>query len=841
MSSAHTSIKDEKITCGVEVKHGLGYKCSGRSIITVMDTPSLHHAIISFLGPLSTYALSFVLWNRYIWLYSWVGQRVYPPISNGVSTTTRNVFIRYSLSIEETGSNEDLNPENVIHAPGRPRSLLPDESEEIDDTKEEQRREEKTDSHFRREGEERRTLEGGRDGARSSGVSIESKLHPSSSLPSASPVLPESSLQKQVSSFSSVTSSSARSSTVSSEWKRERELMKIMPVFDESFFDVPRCKHDISDIVDIIYRTYEYGYCREPGDEEGDERYCFSNSLTSSSCDFSDYFDDDDDDVNVEMEIDYLNILPNERSTIIDHRREDREKLWIARRLRDARPIVERDTHFFDCHLIPLDMDKVLRKVASRNHCNIMLTEICSSFRDEAISYGPLFGYWLWLETGYTVSSCLRICEHEGVPIPLDVFFWSRSMNDELKSYGEFMESRVPSTREWRGKSDFKDAKKHMRDFCNLCWGKIQSVPAWYLMELGAITLGDLVPKPIHVAECTDKSPNPLRPFEDTKHSKCIKYDYIELFLKNGFVRNVQDLEGIAPLLSYPIVFKLVEKYVRISYEDILLMSRDNEYGSLGPWNLVKQDYKNTFRSLADILHIEGEYPNSSIPRRRIRIASLEIVNDFVKNGRLEEILPHLEINLGSGKYTQVCIDMRLQYLCYLFDEWKPEVKKRKDDTRRGAEILDGLTGGSEQALSLSLSLPSLSVRGEEADSLTEDDSEMWSEDKLSVDEKLEMGDFKVQSTLLVEFIEYLLIFCDPLQVSISDEKRWLLLICKYVSILYMTRGKCIAISMLSTRSDKIKAVLKGTMKSKIDVSLGEMLKLFIRGVDGIPDVIHLR
>lgn len=771
-STSLSKYERDNATVGVEVKHKPGFSCKSKVVAEAIGTFSIRHLIFSFTGPISTHALFFVFWYKYIWLYSWIEMKWYPCFCNGVADVTRNVFVRYSLSILKSDGDDDEEGEGDYNIPpiiphpflgqippslplvppptsaiptphlpristSSPRSLSTVRREEPLD-EDIKKREEKSDSKvLSPEGTEDlppSEIEKYDFRARGLPVEIQERMLADEILWKIDMTLKQTSDKKEKKELL--------------EMKR-KELQKVMPIFDERFFDVPRCGLKVMYIAHAMADTSHDGYTKIDKEDGGDgvERRFHSNSVLWESGLPSDLYYDED----------RVNVLPNERSIIIDDRRRRREDLWLSSKMEDRHYEVEMDTHFFDCHLFPVDTHKILRKsVPGDGEC--VRRHAIDAIPDSELPSNPFHSYWLWLETGWQNRHELyhRYMFEEKL-LPLDLVLYVRGMFEELDLYRSFMKSRLP-VHMWLAQSDFKDTRTHMRDFINQYWEIDLKIPVWYFLQLGVLTIDEVTPHPAYFVSSISDG----------------KYEWAEVFLGRGFVTDVEDVRST---LCNVRAFKLVEKYVGIPYRDIRFASSGKyadssqvEYSESRAYEL----HHNKFREELKI----HRWPARAVAPSKFQIISMDIVSYLVESGRLEEMLPLPEIDLISGGYTEKSISMRIEYLSNM---------------------------------------------------IARDVSSLFSEEKIA-------AHYKVQGRCVMEYVRELLIFCDAKQMSIDNEVEWLGSICKYVSSLLTINSKYVEASLKIETTERVREVLKkrAEWSSHGHSSPREILEWFIKDWSGI-------
>lgn len=363
---------------------------------------------------------------------------------------------------------------------------------------------------------------------------------------------------------------------------------------------------------------------------------------------------------------DHLNMKPFRGCMTIDMRnrirRNEIEDLSIRHHNAQQRVAVdevslflEEDTHFFDCHLLPLDMSKLLH--VSQIDGDEIIQSLSRLLEEDVKRYPIEFRYWLWSETGgdrYPTPPALPTLTNiptvsgwdernesvedtsiidEGKVLPLDVILWKRRIYTPLWHYRQYCKSCL------KEKVPIDDVKfiRENRVF-------LFSLPSWYLIHMGVYKLHEIPRDNRNVKEAVVDE----------------KYDYMKTFVERGDVKNVLE---VGEYLDNPTLFKLLDCRIRIPYRNIHFMA-------VSPERRCRSEIQNVlYGSLMDEARAYDPYlVGEGKIRYEVDVVSPDIVNYLVEGSKIQEILPYLEVDLKSGKYSQVSVESRIDYLFGLLE-----------------------------------------------------------------------------------------------------------------------------------------------------------------------------
>lgn len=357
---------------------------------------------------------------------------------------------------------------------------------------------------------------------------------------------------------------------------------------------------------------------------------------------------------------DNLNMRPFEGSLLVDMRarirRDEEERLrdTIGREEKgDVSGFLEKDTHFFDCRLLPVDIDKVLH--VSQTSKDPIVTGLSSSLLKMGKTLSPHFQYWLWVETwrGTPDSAALHRLGgivggwdarsgdeddgkivYEGEILPLEIILWKKSNHALLWSYRQYVKTCL------REKRPINDA-----EFIGTPHFSIDNIPSWYLIHIGARKPHEIPPSYRNIIDAVADE----------------KYDYVEAFIRRGDVKHIPDL---GKLLGDFRLFKIIDKHLQIPYERMSFMAMPLTTRRLSDTQRI------LYNSLMDAARINTPIlmREKEIRRDGVRVISADIVNYLVEGGRLPNILPLLEVRLGDSRYVKESLEARLDYMWNLLE-----------------------------------------------------------------------------------------------------------------------------------------------------------------------------
>lgn len=533
---------------------------------------------------------------------------------------------------------------------------------------------------------------------------------------------------------------------------------------------------------------------QDPGDEYSD----YESSSFWRDVHYPDeyiYTDDEHD----------ANILPNEKSIIIDNRLRDKEREWKRDTEKDWEKyrydeslVPKSDTHFFDCRLLPVDMEKLLPMFPDSPEDSFVYSAI-DSLRYEGDEYGIDFHYWLWLETGGNrtdkqVEGCdiSNRNESKACSYPFEIYNWITGDEPTLFIYRRFMKSKsllpgMEDLKQVNGVWQTGEDKALLREFASTHGDYLNGIPRWYLLKIRAIDIDDIAPNPTHVMDALTG----------------MGYEYAELFLGRGDVKDVKDLKKgkMSPgaILADINHFKLLEKYMKIPYGEIKF-SVDSDIGISRAYSFDLLYFYDRMLEIANwrkhVLHPPKElYTLGGYTKRNISIKSSNVVTYVILTGKLQDILPSLEIDLKCGRYTQESLQSRLGSICYLLDR----------EPSQTIEVYPIGRGG----------------RGEAAKIQEEKDQS-------------ERDTIRARAICTIEMTKDLLALGDCYHsVILKDTYVWIQQMCKYIACLRSIKTVYVmeAISMTAIDCPKISEILEQSVSDGQDESAaGNALKTFIRG-----------